>query len=165
MSDSDELDKPAGLWRSRGPAQAPRAPGARTAAGETAETATDDALPETVRYQAFKAVDGNLFCLSIYTNGPANAHPAYQYYQYMTEDGNGKIFDIVFAFFVVRVRGRNLAPVLHAIKSKRCVFIQQYQRRAEWPSPEPGEPLIEKIEIVYHPAARTAMLEKGGLAS
>jgi hypothetical protein len=154
MSEKDKRD----VWGELVGTAAARRPGGH---GD-AETIEEDAQPETARYQAFKAVDGRVECLSIYTTTePANAHVSYQFYQYMLDDKRGKIFDIVFGFFVVRVRGKNLLPVIHAIKSRRCVFIQQYQRHPEWPAPEPGDPVIEKIEIVYQPSSRVAMLEKG----
>ncbi len=162
--DSDELvrgNRP--LWPSaaRGPA-ALRVPPAPITDGEEATGSGGDDVPETESYQAFKAVDGKVDALSIYTfKEPANAHPAYQYYQYMLDDKAGKIFDIVYGFFVVRVRGRNLFPVIRAIKNRKCLFIQEYQRRAEWQEPRKDDTVIDKIEIVYQPAARTAMLEKG----
>lgn len=163
MDDSDDMvmDNAGGLWRSgsRG-AAVPRSAGQRTAAPETT-TAGDDVLPETGKYEAFKAVDGNLFTLSIYTNGPADVAPAYQYYQYVASDPQGKIFDIVYGFFVVRARGRNLAPVIRAIKNRKCAFIQQYQQRKGWSEPGQGDPFIEKIEIVHEREARSAMLKKG----
>jgi hypothetical protein len=143
------------------------APDARTGVPETSGAAGEvlalDDLPETEIYQAYKARDKDPFCLSVYTNGPANVHPAYQYYQYVADDGSGLIFDIVYAFFVVRARGRNLLPVVHAVKSKKCVFIQQYQRRAHWREPGKKDTVIEKIEIVHQPSARVAMLERGGV--
>ena len=143
------------------------APDARTGVPETGAAAGEvralDELPETEIYEACKPVDRDPFCLSIYTNGPANVHPAYTYYQYVADDGSGMIFDIVYAFFVVRVRGRNLLPVIHAIKSKKCVFIQQYQRRAHWREPGKKDTVIEKIEITHQPSARAAMLERGGV--
>jgi hypothetical protein len=164
--DSDELvrgNRP--LWPStRGRAEQHAAAAPDSGGGTTAGADGDD-VPESAKYQAFKMVDGKVDSLSIYTvKEAANAHPAYQYYQYMLDDKTGKIFDIVYGFFVVRVRGRNLLPVVRGIKSKRCVFIQEYQRRPEWPEPGREDTVIERIEIVYQPAARTAMLEKGGKA-
>jgi len=161
MDDNDVLDR---MWQREGPTT-PRVPPRPTPSERTgAVPMEDDTLPAVSEYQAFKAVDRDPFCLSIYTNGPANAHPTYAYYQYIADDGRGNIFDIVYAFFVVRVRGRNLLPVIHAIKSKKCVFIQQYQRHAEWVEPGSQDTVIEKIEIIHEPAARAAMLEKGGKA-
>lgn len=133
-----------------------------TARGPASGEEDGDDVPEITTYQAFKTVDGKVDTLSIYTvREPANAHPAYQYYQYMLDDKTGRIFDIVYGFFVVRVRGRNLFPIIRAIKNRKCLFIQEYQRRTEWPEPLKEDTVIEKIEIVYQLSARTAMLEKG----
>ena len=161
MNDSDDMDD----VRAAILGGAPATPSARSGTAETTGTATGmDELPEVEIYQAYKPVDRDAHCLSIYTGGPANVHAAYQYYQYLADDGQGRMFDIVYGFFVVRVRGRNLAPIIHAIKSKKCVFIQQYQRRAHWREPGKNDAVIEKIEIIHQPSARVAMLEKGGQA-
>lgn len=156
MDDNDVMER---LWSKRGDASAPRV--SEPAAPEVPGVGLDD-IPDADRYEAFKVVDKDQYCLSIYTGKePANGHASYQYFQYLMDDKAGRIFDIVYGFFVVRVRGRNLLPVVRGIKSKKCVFIQEYQRRAEWPEPKEGEPKIEKIEFIYKPDARTALLEKG----
>ena len=156
MSDSDEMEDVRAAILGGAPASAP----ARTGRTETGDAVPLDELPETEWYEAYK-LGRDPFCLSVYTDGPADAHPAWHHYNYLLNERGGKIFDIVYDFFVVRVRGRNLLPVVLAIKSKRCVFIQQYQRRAHWREPGKNDPLIEKIEITYKPSERTAMLEKG----
>jgi hypothetical protein len=157
MSDDDVMDIARSWTRSEQSSRGAE----RSATPEMPEAELDE--PHAGKYEAFKAVDREPACLSIYTHGnPANVYPSNQYFQYVADDGQGRLFDIVYGFFVVRVRGRNLLPVVRAVKSKRCAFIQLYQRREDWPEPGRDEPKIEKIEIVHQPSARAAILERGG---
>ena len=137
--ESDELvRRKSPLWPSTRDGAAARQPAAPAGGEEEAGETGREEEPDSARYEAYKAVDRDPFGLSIYTfKAPANAHPAYHFYQYMLDDKAGKIFDIVYGFFVVRVRGRNLGPVIRAIKSRKCVFIQEYQHRTGWPEPTP----------------------------
>jgi hypothetical protein len=54
---------------------------------------------------------------------------------------------LVYSFLMVKIKGRNLQPVIAAILDNRCEFIQDFDAR-EFLPPDPAAPLIESIEFV-----------------
>jgi hypothetical protein len=86
--------------------------------------------PETIDdsiYHAFHAVDREPKRLAARAVGFAWVHASYSFLQYITEDaGRGRIFYIIYGFMVIEVRGRNLSPVVDAIRRDACAFIQQF---------------------------------------
>jgi hypothetical protein len=116
-----------------------------------------EAEPDDGKYRAFRAVDREPKRLSVRALGLAWVHATYSYLQYITEDaGRGRMFYIVYGFMVVEVRGRNLGPVVDALRLDNCDFIQQFDA-GRWEKPGAGEPIIESI-VFHHGAEKRGEL-------
>jgi len=101
-------------------------------------------------YAAFHPVDRESKRMHIRPGSAPWFYATSSYLQYIAEDaGRGRVFNLIYGFLVVEVRGRNLQPVVHAIARDCCEFIQQFDL-ARWKLPEPGTPVIESI-ICRHP--------------
>lgn len=74
--------------------------------------------------------------------------PAYCYLIDINFDASHQVgFHLFFTSMTIKVTGKNLWPVVHAISSGRCEAIHEYHSKLYDP-PEKGEPIIEKIEIL-----------------
>ena len=125
---------------------------------------TSESPAETIddgEYRAFHAVDRGQKSLSIRAMGTAWVRAVYSFLQYIAEDaGRGRMFYIVYGFMVVEVRGRNLIPVVNAIDSGNCVFIQQFDSGA-WKKPkDTSAPFIESIQF-HHGAEKRGEILTG----
>jgi hypothetical protein len=118
-------------------------------------------LPSDDDYLAFHAVDRDQKRLSARAVGLAWVHASYSFLQYVTEDaGRGRIFYIIFGFMVIEVRGKNLSPVVDAIRRDACAFIQQYDP-ARWRKPKDASiPFIDSITFHHGAEMRGALLGK-----
>lgn len=112
-------------------------------------------------YLAFHAVDRDQKRLSARAVGLAWVHASYSFLQYVTEDaGRGRMFYIIYGFMVIEVRGRNLSPVVDAIRRDACAFIQQFDP-ARWPKPKDKSlPIIDSITFHHGAEMRGALLGK-----
>jgi hypothetical protein len=112
-------------------------------------------------YAAFHAVDRDQKRLSARAVGLAWVHASYSFLQYVTEDaGRGRMFYIIYGFMVIEVRGRNLSPVVDAIRRDACAFIQQFDP-ARWPKPKDKSlPIIDSITFHHGAEMRGALLGK-----
>jgi hypothetical protein len=121
---------------------------------------SETAMPSDDEYVAFHAVDRDQKRLSARAVGVAWVHASYSFLQYITEDaGRGRMFYIIFGFMVMEVRGRNLSPVVDAIRRDACVFIQQFDP-ARWPKPKDTSlPFIDSITFHHGAEMRGSMLE------
>jgi hypothetical protein len=117
-------------------------------------------------YLAFHAVDRDQKRLSARAVGVAWVHATYSFLQYITEDaGRGRMFYLVFGFMVIEVRGRNLSPVVDAIRREACTFIQQFDP-GKWEKPkDASEPIIESILFHHGAEKRGEMLNKTAIPS
>jgi hypothetical protein len=99
-------------------------------------------------YEAFKAQDKNRRLDILRVNG-ANHSPAYAYLINIIWDGDeyGAAMVLEYSTMQVRIKGKNLQPIVAAIKKSTCSFIQDYDPQCFLP-PQPNEPMIESIEIV-----------------
>jgi hypothetical protein len=106
-------------------------------------------------------VDRDQKRLSARAVGLAWVHASYSFLQYITEDaGRGRMFYIVFGFMVIEVRGRNLSPVVDAIRRDSCEFIQQFDP-ARWSKPkDTSKPFIDSI-LFHHGAEKRGSLLDG----
>jgi hypothetical protein len=104
-----------------------------------------DTLP---LYEAFKAQDKNRRLDILRVRG-ANHSPAYAYLINIIWDGDeyGAAMVLEYSTMQVRIKGKNLQPIVAAIKKSTCSFIQDYDPQCFLP-PQPNEPMIESIEIV-----------------
>lgn len=98
-------------------------------------------------YRAFDLGD-NATRLEIRRAAEPSRYPAYHYLLDMNADRfHQAAFSLVYNFMLVTVKGRNLAPVVHAISFGNCERITEFSAR-EHDKPDAGEPLIESIEFV-----------------
>ena len=112
-------------------------------------------------YLAFHAVDRDQKRLSARAVGLAWVHASYSFLQYLTEDaGRGRMFYIIYGFMVIEVRGRNLSPLVDAIRRDACAFIQQFDP-ARWRKPKDTSlPFIDSITFHHGAEMRGALLGK-----
>ena len=74
--------------------------------------------------------------------------PSYRYLMDVAFNGQyGTELVLVYSFLMVKIKGRNLQPVVAAILENRCDFIQDFDAR-EFLPPDGAAPVIESIEIV-----------------
>ena len=74
--------------------------------------------------------------------------PAYHYLADIIEDVFHQCaFALIYPTMVVRVTGRNLAEVVHAISAGTCGRIREYHSKLYDPPP-PDAPLIQEITII-----------------
>ena len=115
--------------------------------------------PDDDQYHAFHAVDRDQKRLAARAVGVAWVHASYSFLQYITEDaGRGRMFYIIYGFMVIEVRGRNLSPVVDAIRRDACAFIQQFDP-AKWGKPkDTSTPFIDSIQFHHGAEKRGEML-------
>ena len=74
--------------------------------------------------------------------------PSYRYLMDVSFNGQyGTELVLVYSFLMVKIKGRNLQPVVAAILENSCHFIQDYHPN-EFLPPPPNAPFIETIEFV-----------------
>jgi hypothetical protein len=110
---------------------------------------------------AFGAKD-NVQRLKIRRVEPPMRAPGYNYLLDIAYDKEGTSLVLVYTFLLVTVRGRNLLPVVMAVESGTCDFIQEFDPE-EWKKPAPDAPLIESIGVeMQESSASLSASEKGG---
>jgi hypothetical protein len=55
---------------------------------------------------------------------------------------------LVLTTMLVKIKGRNLRPIVDALKLGTCEFIQEYDPASFDPPDDPSAPLVESIEVV-----------------
>jgi len=80
--------------------------------------------------------------------GPSHA-PSYRYLMdvVFSKDYGSRI-ELVYSFMMVRIEGRNLAPVAAAILDGTCAFIQDFDAREFATPADQDAPMIEKITFI-----------------
>lgn len=120
-----------------------------------------DETADSEGYMAFGAKD-NVQRLKIRRVEPPMRAPGYNYLLDIAYDKEGTSLVLVYTFLLVTVRGRNLLPVVMAVESGTCDFIQEFDPE-EWKKPAPDAPLIESIGVeMQESSASLSASEKGG---
>lgn len=71
--------------------------------------------------------------------------PSYRYLMDVSFNGQyGTELLLVYSFLIVKIKGKNLQPVIYAILEGRCHCIQDFHPN-EFASPQANEPVIESI--------------------
>jgi hypothetical protein len=97
-------------------------------------------------YEAFDAKDRSKY-LQIRTASGAHRAPAYAYLLDVISNGDkGTEIALLFSFMEVKITGRNLQNMAHALVKRECAFIQEFDY-GKFEPPEPIEPFIEGLEI------------------
>lgn len=97
-------------------------------------------------YEAFDAKDRSKY-LQIRTASGTQRAPAYAYLLDVISDGDkGTAIALLFSFMEVKITGRNLQNMAHALIKRECAFIQEFDY-GKFEPPEPAEPFIEGLEI------------------
>jgi hypothetical protein len=74
--------------------------------------------------------------------------PSYRYLMDVAFNGQyGTEIALIYSFLMVKIKGRNLQPVIAAILENSCNFIQDYHP-GEFSQVPQDAPYIESIEIV-----------------
>ena len=76
-------------------------------------------------------------------------------YDTMAYSGDYSFFWVVTSFFVVKVKGRHLRPVVRAIRARNVAWIQEFNKDKHKILPDPGEPVITHISVEIKPAGET----------
>lgn len=122
--------------------------------GRKPQTTTPQAQPEEdgpPEYLAFETED-KLITLDILraTGGPCRCPLLRNYLDIAYVPPNYSAFTLFFTYMTVKVQGENLRDVVNAFRFGKCTCIREYHASLYRP-PEPGKPLIDKIEIVVRP--------------
>ncbi|MGZ8216705.1 hypothetical protein [Methylomagnum sp.] len=97
-------------------------------------------------YEAFDAKDRSKY-LQIRTAQGVHRAPSYSYLLDVISDGDkGAEIALLFSFMEVRITGRNLQTIAHALIKRECAFIQEFDS-SQFNPPSPTEPFIETLEI------------------
>jgi hypothetical protein len=111
------------------------------------ERPPDSRMPADRAYHAFDLRD-NAERLEIRRAAEPSRYPAYHSLLDMSDDRfHNAAFTLIYTFQAVTVKGRNLAPIVHAINFGECARITEFNTR-EYDKPDAGEPLIESIEFI-----------------
>jgi hypothetical protein len=98
-------------------------------------------------YEAFDAKDRSKY-LQIRTAEGTHRAPTYAYLLDVISDGDkGTAIALLFSFMEVKITGRNLQNMAHALVKRECAFVQEFDY-SRFDPPEPDEPFIERLEIV-----------------
>jgi hypothetical protein len=112
-------------------------------------------------YVAFGAKD-NVQRLKIRRVEPPMRAPGYNYLLDIAYDREGTSLVLVYTFLLVTVRGRNLLPVVMAVESGTCDFIQEFDPES-WKMPAVQMPFIHSIEVeMQESSASLTASERGG---
>ena len=98
-------------------------------------------------YKAFATKD-KLRCLDIRTKSGLAHAPGYAGLINLTYNRKtwGEVM-LTFARFLVILRGRNLRPIVDALKLHTCEFLAEFDPEEFEPTVEEGAPFIEGIEV------------------
>lgn len=98
-------------------------------------------------YEAFDAKDRSKY-LQIRTAEGTHRAPTYAYLlDVISDGGKGEAIALLFSFMEVKIKGRNLQNLAHALIKRECAFIQEFDY-SQFEPPEAAEPFIEGLEIV-----------------
>jgi hypothetical protein len=87
---------------------------------------------------------------------PVEHDLSYAYiYDTMAYSGDWSFFWVVTSFYVLKVRGRNLRPVVKAIRARSCGWIQEFNKARHSVPDDKGLPVITHISIEIKPAGET----------
>jgi len=71
--------------------------------------------------------------------------PSYRYLMDVAFNGEfGTELLLVYSFLLVKIKGRNLYPIIRALLEGRCAFLQDFHPN-EFAPPQGNEPVIESI--------------------
>lgn len=99
-------------------------------------------------YEAFKSRDRAPERLEIRRVLGVTHAPGYRYLMDMNYNGEkGTELILFYSFIRVEIKGKHLQALIHSIEEGTCVFIQDFHEE-EFSPPQPGEAIIEKIEII-----------------
>jgi len=130
-----------GAKEKREPARAPEPQEQRRGEDKVVPLRSDRA------YVAYE-VGSNPTGLHIRTATQGSFYPRYRYLADIREDhDHNSYFVLIYPTMVVKVTGQHLAAVVHAINAEQCERITEFHPKLH-DRPEPGAPIIEKIEIV-----------------
>jgi len=98
-------------------------------------------------YKAFEIRPKASECLEIWQEWGSTHMIDYRHFQMLTCNNNqGTEIVLQFSFLVVKISGRNLKPVIEAVRDKRCGAIHRFYPE-EHIATLPDEPTIENIEF------------------
>jgi hypothetical protein len=60
---------------------------------------------------------------------------------------------LLFSFMQVKIKGKHLQPVIAAVESRECVYLQDYDAHS-FTEPRPNEAVIDSIEVIAGDLAR-----------
>ena len=116
------------------------------------EAPSPQAAPATGKppYEAYKAQDRKPERLEIRRVLGESHAPSYRYLMDVAFNGSfGTEIVLIYSFMVVKIKGKNLQPVIYALLESRCDFIQDYDAREFAPPLDQKQPpVIEEIEII-----------------
>ena len=124
----------------------PQETAARSAKPAPAEPPDAEAAKDPRAYQAFETEQHPQVLDIRCAKGPCHS-PSYGPLLNIIYDGrHWGSFVLIFSFMTVTVRGRHLAPVIHALRARHCASITEFDRRA-FDAPAHDAPVIEAIAI------------------
>ena len=121
-------------------------PGASAPEAEQKQ-AEEGGLPE---YLAFETEDKLITVDIIRVKAPCRCPMLRNYLDIAYTPNLYSGFTLFFTYMTVKVQGENLRDVVNGFRFGKCTCIREYHPSLYRP-PEPGKPLIEKIEIVVRP--------------
>jgi hypothetical protein len=119
----------------------------RAPAPEAAQQSAEGGLPE---YLAFETEDKLITLDIIRATAPCRCPLLRNYLDIAYTPKLYSGFTLFFTYMTVKVHGENLRDVVTGFRFGKCTCIREYHPSLYRP-PEPGKPLIEKIELVIRP--------------
>ena len=99
-------------------------------------------------YEAYKVKDKGAERLEIRRVLGESHAPSYRYLMDVSFNGDyGTELVLIYSFLMVKIKGRQMQPLIRAILEGTCAFIQDFHPK-EFLQPQPGAAIIESIEII-----------------
>src|SRR6266702_2998207 len=111
-------------------------------------TAAPQAATNLKPYEAFRVKDRGAERLEIRRVLGESHAPSYRYLMDVSFNGDfGTELILIYSFLMVKIKGKQMQPLLRSILEGTCAFIQDFHPQ-EFSPPEPGAAIIESIEII-----------------
>jgi len=145
------MQNPLDKWRTNQPAGSPPAQTYdrnRQPQPPPAQQFAPQAATGQKPYEAYRVKERGAERLEIRRVLGASHAPGYRYLMDVSFNGDfGTELVLIYSFLMVKIKGKQMQPLIHAILEGTCAFIQDFHSN-EFSPPQPGAAIIESIEIV-----------------
>jgi hypothetical protein len=74
-----------------------------------------------------------------------------------------KAIDVIYSFYILKIRGENLRELALTIEDQTCWSIEEFDEKVH-AEPEPGKPKIKRIDVVVQEVSKSLETKKSPLS-